>query len=154
MVKNVGGVLAGSPNGSFIHIHLGVKNTNEIIINNPNLPYELGKYTGEYHIGVYCSWRLQENGRPITGSCEPNYQDGPMVNGLKKLIGKKVTSIVMVDECGDLNVNFGSLSLKIFCDFTGNEDEEYCSQSYFNWFIHFNGKSILEVEKGCQLIIE
>lgn len=108
--KKCWGILAGSPNGSFISIHLGEKMGNEIVVNNPNLPYELGKYSGEYQIGVHSSWRLQENGSPITGSCEPNYQNGPMINGLKRLIGKKITSITLLDECGDLRIDFGTVS--------------------------------------------
>lgn len=147
------GVLAGYPNSSYIHLHFGKKIEREKIIPNNKLPYNLDTYNGEYHLGIFCAWRLQNGNVPITGSCEPNNLDGPLVKGLQNIVNKEVTEVEIIDECGDLRVKFGDLCLNVFCNYTGNEDEEYCVQDDTNWSLRSGGKSLIEVEQGCRIIV-
>jgi hypothetical protein len=149
--KTCWGVLAGFPNASYIHLHFGERIEREKIIKNNNLPYDLDKYNGEYHIGIFCTWRLQRDNRPITGSCESNKVDGPLVKGIQNLINKTVSSIEIIDECGDLKIKFGDLCLNVFCNYTGNEDEDYCIQEDSNWNLTYKGDIIVEVECGCKI---
>jgi len=48
-----------------------------------------------------------------------------MLKGLERLINKKIKDVQLLDGCGDLLISFGNLYLKVFCNFTGNEDNEY-----------------------------
>jgi hypothetical protein len=145
-------VLAGPPNGSFIHLHFGGMIERDRPIPNKNLPYGLDRFKGEYHLGIYCEWRLQKNGKPITGSREPNELDGPMVKGLSRLIGKSIISVAITDDCGDLEIAFEDMCLKVFCNYTGNVHEEYYSQSELNWFLHSRGERFIEVKQGCKIV--
>jgi hypothetical protein len=123
------------------------------VINNEKLPYDLQKYEGEYYIGIFCAWRLQQGKVPITGSCEPNNHDGPLVNGVKRLVNEKVTLIEIIDECGDLRIQFDDKVLNVFCNYTGNEDIEYCVQDNINWILRSKDKDLVVVEQGCRLVV-
>ncbi len=146
------GVLSGPPSASHIHLYLGEKIKNEKFLPK-KLPYELDKYDGEYHLGVFCEWRLQSNGHVITGASEPNNLDGPLVTGLKRIINKKITKVELTDDCGDLTVFFDDIYLKIFCNYTGNEDSEYFEQDETNWFLSFRGAIVIEVQQGCNIVV-
>ncbi len=147
------GFLAGPPTGSIIHLHLGEKLKRERIIPNDKLKFGLDQYIGEYHVTIYCDWRLQKGNVPITGSCEPNNPDGPLVSGLHSIIGRKITSARFIDVCGDIQLQFGDIILNVFCNYTGNEDDEYCFQDESNWTLRSKGKNFIDVQKGCKIVI-
>lgn len=143
------GVVAGSPNRQVIQILLG-----ETVDSADNDSSRKGaKFSGMFILGVYCDWRLQKHGRPITGSCEPDNIDGPLVRGVQQLAGETVTAVEVTDECGDINLRFGDTLLKVFCTYTGNEDEEYYPQWDVNWYLDCAGKRLAEVQKGCRIVI-
>lgn len=151
--KECWGFLAGEPTASIIHLHLGEKLKRERIIYNDNLPFQLGRYIGECHITIFCAWRLQKGAVPITGSCEPNNMDGPLVAGLCKILNRKITSARIIDACGDLQIEFDDITLNVFCNYTGNEDEEYCFQDESNWTLSSKGENIVDVQRGCKIVI-
>lgn len=68
-------------------------------------------------------------------------------------MGETVTAIEVADECGDITVRFGDITLKAFCIYTGNEDEEYCPQWDVNWYLDCAGKRLAEVQKGCRIVV-
>jgi hypothetical protein len=147
------GVLSGEPNASIIFLHIGEKIKREKNINNNNLPYNIDKYKGEYVIEICCSWRLQNGGKPITSSSEPNFKNGPLVKGLQKIVDNKILSIEITDDCGDLSIILDNYWLKIFCDNTGNDDPDYYFQEDLNWEIRFKNDDFISVKKGCEIII-
>jgi hypothetical protein len=123
------------------------------MINNARLPHDLQEYEGEYWLGIYCNWRLQQGSIPITVPCKPNNPEGPLVKGVNKIVNKIVSSIRMIDECGDLRIEFGDLTLNVFCNYTGNEDIEYCFQDDVNWLLKYKNKRVY-VEQGCKIRFE
>lgn len=147
------GVLAGVPNGQVIYLNFGEKIEEEVPVHNPDLPYDLGKYQGEYVLGVYCNWRLQAKGRPITGCCEPNDLDGILVRSIRELVGESVSGIEVMDECGDIAIQFGEKTLKVFSVYTGNEDEDYLPQWEINWYLSYRGNHIVTVTRGCEIVL-
>ncbi len=61
----------------------------------------------------------------ICGSTDSNENDGPMVNGLKNLVDRKVESVDISIPFFDLSLKFdGPLWLKIFCDQTNTDEYE------------------------------
>jgi hypothetical protein len=150
--KKCWGITAGYPIASIVNLHFGKKIEREKEFKNKNNKYELYKYYGEYIISIYSDWRLQTKIKPITGSCEPNIVEGPMIKGLERLINKKINDIQILDECGDLLISFGNLYLKVFCNFTGNEDNEYCFQDDMNWTLSYKENCLIKVERGCKIV--
>jgi hypothetical protein len=75
-----------------------------------------------------------------------------MVKGLSRLVGKSITSVAITDNCGDLEIAFEDMGLKVFCNYTGNVHEEYYSQSELNWFLHSGGERFIEVRQGCKIV--
>lgn len=146
-------VSAGEPSGSTIFLNIGEKIKLDKPINNKKLKYGLNKYDGEYVIGIFCEWRLQKKNKPITGSCEPNTPNGPLIKGLKIIVNKKITNIKLTDDCGDINIYFNDIYLKVFCNYTGNASKEYCFQDETNWELVSKNKILLEVQQGCKKVI-
>lgn len=147
--KSCWAVLAGQPSGGIIHLHIGEKIQRKKIINNPHLPEGLQEFSGEYRLSIQCDWRLQKEGKPVTGSCEPNYKNGPLKSGLKQILNREISSVTVTDPCGDLEVHFDDLKLKIFCNFTGNHDVNYCFQDESNWYLFKKKRKIIDVTRGC-----
>jgi len=151
--KQCWGISAGPPNGSYIVLHFGERIKRNYPINNKNLLYGLDKDVGEYGLGIYCAWRIQKGGVPITGSSESNHQGGPLVEGLLNILNKSIDKIEIVDECGDLALDFDDVLLKIFCSNTGHENDDYCVQHESNWVLFHRGKAWIEVERGCKWVV-
>lgn len=149
--KKCWGISAGAPNGSYVTLHFGEKIARDHPISNKNLLYGLGEFAGEYRLGIFSTWRLQTNGKPITGSSEPNGHGGPLDEGLLRLLNSTITNIRMTNSCGDLNIGFGRIYLKVFCSNTGNGDDDYYAQHESNWVLSRMGKPWIEVERGCNL---
>jgi len=87
--KKCWAVLAGYPNASIIYLHFGAKIRREKIINNDQHQYGLQEYQGEYWLGIYCDWRLQQGNKPITGSCERQFTKAKNYLKMKLLKGEK-----------------------------------------------------------------
>lgn|GEM_PF-1179733 len=150
--KKCWGYSAGYPTAQEVFLQIGEKVLREKPLTAKKWKYGLEKYKGEYRIGVSSEWRLQTKKRPITGSCEPNHKDGPMLKGLEKVVNKKITDIRITDECGDLLIVFGNVYLKVFCNYTGNDDENYYIQDDMNWGLWEGDGLLMYVEKGCKIV--
>jgi hypothetical protein len=105
-------VMAGGSVGSIVTLHIG---------------YDLGV------LFIYCTWRLQKDGRVLTGSnesCEAVVGDIP--RNLEIIKDQTITEWTL-SEFYDAKISFGNgSSLSIFCDVTPN----YPSKDYDeNWCI-------------------
>lgn len=151
--KRCWGVVVGAPSAQIVHMHFGEKVERDKPIKNPTLPPDLRSHYGEFTLAIYCHWRLQENSRPITGSCESNEDEGILVKSIKGLVGESVSQVELIDECGDIAIHFGTKTLKVFCVYTGNEDEDYWPQWHTNWYICHRMDPVVEVIQGCQIVL-
>jgi hypothetical protein len=75
------------------------------------------RYTGEYVLGVFCAWRLENDRTMVTGSMDDVGIDGPMQRGLDRVRGARVTAVSLRGQFLDAEVAFddGSM-LRVFCD--------------------------------------
>ena len=118
-------ISAGEGTGSIFKLSLGGKIERKQPIANPHLSELVSNYESAYSLMVECAWRLDDSGKPVTGSNDPNTNNGPMVQGLKRLIGTQVTYINCFGPANDLQLIFNdSLILNIFCDIVNNDEDD------------------------------
>ncbi|MCW8930254.1 MAG: hypothetical protein OQL19_08470 [Gammaproteobacteria bacterium] len=117
-------VISGEGSGSHVSLEFGEKVPRNKPLSNPNLSDLSKKYTGKYSIFIEeCSWRLESHELIICGSSSPNNNEGIMVNGLDKLIGKKVVDINIAKLSLDIAITFNDdLKLILFCNTINIED--------------------------------
>lgn len=131
-------VTAGSGGGSIITIEFG---------DQLNLsPKSFGKYNiyeGDFSMMIYCSWRLESKDTVLTSWNEDNYDDGPMVMNLKKLLNVKIKSYDLYSFF-DLKIHFeNEYVLSVFCDLSLRQEFD-C-----NWFLR-NKKVIYSISNKYQ----
>ena len=125
------GVVAGKGTGSIFNLQIGNKIPRKEPLTNPHLSKEIQNNNSEFSLMVYSSWELLQNDDLICCESDSNENDGPMVNGLKKLINEKITNIQLSDHYHEMTISFTSnFTLEIFCD--GNEyGEDYDNYTIF-----------------------
>jgi len=144
------GIVAGEGTGSVISIAFGSKIARKKPINNPHLTADQRQNKSEFDLMVSCAWRLNSDKEIVCSSTDLNDNDGPMVNGLKTLVGHKIKYIDITYPAYDLKLGFdNTLTLYVFCNETNTSDE------YDNYVLYFKDssftvgtKSVLTYEKS------
>jgi hypothetical protein len=147
--KRCWSVYDGPSSGSDIDLDFGTKFPRAIpILGNSNLTEDQKFYTSEVSLFVQCAWRLDASDRVICGSGDSNTVDGPMLNGLRCLVGRLVESIDVAKPGFDLVLQLtAGLVLRVFCDQTSEEVDDP------NYTLHTRSK-IYAVGPRGQLQIE
>ena len=119
-------VIAGSGAGSNIRLLIGDRIKRLRPIPNPTLSPLAREYDSAFDVFVQCGWRLYTSERIICSSLSDNSIDGPMVTGLRSLIGSTILEIDLNVATLDLLICFSNgLSFSIFNDVpTDTEDDE------------------------------
>lgn len=146
--QNCWSVIAGKGTGSNIALDFGKKILRKTEIKNDYLSEEQRKYVGEFSLYITCSWRLDSDTGVICGSKEPNQNDGPMIEGIKKITTKNIIDIEILSPAFDLLIQFeGRLTLRLFCDETDPIDE-------FDNYSLYTPEGIYTISNRSNIIIE
>lgn len=110
-------VTAGPGTGSMVSISFGRHILRSRPIRNPTLSPDQCKFDGEFKIFIQeTEWALKKNGDVICTNESGNDANGPMVTGLHQLVGKLVTSFVLIGETYDFELVFeGGYCLEVSC---------------------------------------
>ncbi|RYG64742.1 hypothetical protein EON80_18685 [bacterium] len=86
-------------------------------IDNPHLTVEQQLYDGEFGLFLNdCAWELQSLGAVLCDCSDDNSKDGPMLSGLRHLVGKKLEGIEVSNPSYDAVVRFeDGLELLLLC---------------------------------------
>ena len=110
------GVLAGSGTGSVFRLLFGDKIKRKTPLTNMSQDSKVREYDASISLFVECSWRLAADDCLICSCRSINKNDGPMVLGLKKLVGQVINSCVLTPTL-DLTLGFtNGYILTIFND--------------------------------------
>lgn len=118
---------AGGSGGNTFGLHIGDKLPWPIPLRDGAHRDKLGDFQGEFHVIVWCTWRLDAVDKPIASSDE---DPDVIAAALQVLVGKTVCSMHVAPPAWDLSIGFsGGLNLEVFCDhipgdpsFSGNWD--------------------------------
>lgn len=111
------GFIAGAGTGSSLSLSLGGRVPRKAPARNPHLTEEQRMFDGELGLFVECVWRLDSPSGVVCGAWDDNSAGGPMLAGLRRLVGRSVTSVSAEGPAFDLRVDFGDdLTLRVFCD--------------------------------------
>jgi len=124
--KRCWSVLAGPGTGSMVTLAFGKRVPRPRPISNPTLTEEQNRFDGELKLFLKdAAWRIDGKRGPVCSSTDNNKRGGPMLRGLNRLVGKKVTSATVAGTAADLTISFsGGLRLLVFSVQTNSEDEE------------------------------
>lgn len=114
-------IRCGEPAGSSFSLALGRKIKRKNKIDNKFLSKSYQENDPEYHLSVWCSWRLSKKNKVVVTSddCENNYK---WCKYLAKLMGTFITKVQVMNQFFDLKIIFsGGYRLDIFCD-NGNKE--------------------------------
>lgn len=146
--QNCWSMTAGEGTGSNIALDFGRKILRKTEIKNDYLSEDQRKYRGEFSLYITCSWRLDSHSGVICGSKEPNQNNGPMIEGLKRIVTKRIIDIDIISPAFDLIIQFDDrLTLRIFCDETDPNDE-------FDNYSLFTPEYIYTIANRSNLITE
>jgi len=108
-----------------VSMSFGEKILREAPIPNPHLSGDARQFEAEYSLFLeHCAWRIENQTQIICGSTDDNSNDGPMVMGLRILIGRQVEAIELSPVSCDLLMSFSSgVILRVFCDQLNMADE-------------------------------
>jgi hypothetical protein len=117
---------AGPNTGSHVSFDFGRKLRIAKPLRIPGSPVSI-RYTGEIHLFVTCSWRLDSEKEVLCGAEDDNTEEGPMRHGLRQLLDRRVSSVQLREPGLDLVLEFeGGLTLRVFCDeVRGDGDDNY-----------------------------
>jgi len=111
------GFIAGAGTGSALNLNLGGRVPRKVPARNPHLTEEQRMFDGELGLFVECVWRLDSASEVVCGAWDDNSAGGPMLEGLRLLVGQVVASVETEGPAFDLRVGFGnSLTLRVFSD--------------------------------------
>ena len=119
-------VIAGPGTGSVILLDLGAKLPRDRELRNPSLSDEERKFEAPYSVHVWCSWRVEQEGRVVGSSAALPEEGWWERSGLARIKGKHLTSFDLSEPIPDLRLEFGNATLALFPD-TLSEDDEDCS---------------------------
>jgi hypothetical protein len=111
------------------------------------------RYDGEFHLLIFCSWRIESKSKILISSREENggyyKQGGPTLKALKSLIGSKVTAVEISNPGFDFALTFeNDLTFRVFCDTTGkprnhNDNYVYYTQELLPQAVDVKGKLVV-----------
>lgn len=141
-------VTAGSGTGSVFNLGLGGKIPRRRPLTNRHLTQEQRENVAEYGLFVMCVWRLDTSDRVLCGAWDSNDAEGPMLSGLRQLIGHRVIQISVRDPGLDLELTFdNNLQLNVFCDQTNEQENSDNYSLYLPESVLIAGaKSVLRLE--------
>lgn len=116
------GHVAGGSAGSHMSLEFEPRVQRSHPLRNPALSEERQSTEASHTIFILCSWRLDSETEVICGAWDDNADDGLMLKGLDQLVGQRLTSFDLTTPGLDLELRFGKLSLKIFCDNVNETD--------------------------------
>jgi hypothetical protein len=121
--KKMWGFVGGTPCGSRFTAEFGAKLPGYVPVKNPNLSRLQQTHEGELGLFVECAWRIDRRKRAVCGCWSDNTKSGPMRRGLRQLVGKKVSRVLIGEGIPDLELEFShGLVMRIFCDQTNTYD--------------------------------
>lgn len=101
-------VIAGPGTGSMASIAFGRQIPRMRPLKNPMLSEMEKEFEGEKRIFIKdAAWTLEYKGRLICTNEDSNDLDGPVVSGLRNLVGKEVMSARLIGKLGEFEVIFG-----------------------------------------------
>ena len=143
-----GGVTVGEGAGSYVTLRFGQKVEGVVAVESTALPEVSRCNEGEFALSLQnCAWRLDAD-EMICSSKSPNHNEGPMVRGMRLLVGQRVIGVVITPPAHDLVMEFsGGYRLRLFCDcFDLEEDGD-------NYSFH-SDRGISVVRAGGMLVVE
>lgn len=123
--KECWSVIAGPGTGSMVTLAFGEKIRRTRPIKNPSLSEEQRQFEGEFVVFIKDAyWCLYQCGQQLCTSNESNEIDGPLLSGLRQLVGKPIISASVIDNRGAFELaNDNGFCLKISC--TNDRAENY-----------------------------
>ena len=94
------GVVAGSGTGSIFTLYLGGKIPRESPLSNQHLSNDVRSFDAEFMLMVWSSWLLDRSNKEICSSESDNSNFGIMVEGLKRLCGRKILDVEYIQAQG------------------------------------------------------
>jgi hypothetical protein len=120
------GFVAGEGTGSTVSLDFGKKVPLQVPNKNPLLTEDQRKYEGEINLFIESPWTLTSESGIVCSSDDPDDNDGPMVQGLWKIVNKQVRNVKILKPSHDLIINFeGKFTLNIICNQMENEYDNY-----------------------------
>ena len=111
------GVVAGAGAGSIFQLSLGAKSLRPESCRNPHLALDVQLYQPSHNIFYWAAWELYQDGVLVCDSDSDNANDGPMVRGLQRLIGEKITRFDASKKWHEPTVHWsGGYRLDGFCN--------------------------------------
>ena len=120
--------MIGIVGGSMFTLHFGDKLERETVVANDKLTVGQRKFVGEYTLFVRMTgWKLYQNKEGVCHCNDSNANDGPMVNGLRRLEEKKLLRFESGRSPAKLKLFFSEYYRLILCDWEGvsPEDDAY-----------------------------
>lgn len=118
------GYVAGGAAGSHVSLEFEPRVKRKRPLVNPTLSEEQRLTEAGYAIFILCSWRLDSESKVICGAWDDNTNGGPMLKGLSQLVGKKLEHFSLTTPGLDLELGFGAIYFRIFCDNVNEFDRE------------------------------
>jgi hypothetical protein len=117
-------IIAGPGTGSVILLDLGAKLPRDVEVDNPTLSEDERQFEAPYSIQVWCSWRVEAEGR-VVGSAIALPDEGWWErSGLAHVKGRHLTSFELSTPIPDLRLHFGDATLSLFADTLSKDDED------------------------------
>lgn len=116
--------IAGPGTGSMVSLHFGKKVPRSNSAGGQR--HEVEDFKGEYVLFVgFAPWDLEADAKVICDSNDPNHVEGPMVRGLKRLVGATVCAFDLSSPSRDLTISFhNELVLHLVCRQFGASNED------------------------------
>jgi len=141
------GVTGGEGTGTVISLNIGDKILRKKPSENPHLPELVAKYESSHGFMLHSPWRIESSTEIFSGSHMPNDNNGAMVNGLKKILGTTIKSVMCNKPAYDLRIEFSNeINLIVHCSNIGmDENECYSFKSLQNWYtVNYGGEITFE----------
>jgi hypothetical protein len=119
-------IVAGPDTGSVILLDLGARLPRQHELRNPTLADEERRFEASYSIHVWCSWRVEAEGRVVGSSLALPEAGWWERSGLARIKGRRLIAFDLQEPIPDLRLDFGEATLAMFAD-TLSEDDEDCA---------------------------
>lgn len=121
-------VIGGKGTGSIITLDFGKKIPRRKPLQSKHFSMETQMYEAELSLMIYCAWRIDSEEQVVCGSNDSNEEQGPMLQGLRRLVDTTVESLDMTFPGYDLSITFSNkLRMHLFCNMM---DAEVDSDNY------------------------
>jgi hypothetical protein len=118
-------IIAGPGTGSVILLDLGAKLPRDVELKNPHLSEDERKFEAPYSMHIWCSWRVEVEGR-VVGSAIALPEEGWWErSGLAHVKGHHLTSFELSTPIPDLRLQFGEATLSMFADTLSEDDNDF-----------------------------